>query len=296
MTAAVLLLMVDLMGTIRPPATLLRYCRGQFVYSGHNRRKCPKPGYLVQLVARGGWTAIVFEDSATRALAGYQAGVDDAHFAIADAHAQGYPPGCSIFATADFDADPNRIRDYVTGFSKTVRAGGFSMGLYANGACIRTFKSEGLITWGWLTCSGGFRGSRDHTGVDVWQRCAGQDGQIAIPGYSIDTNHILTVGGYIAAWGQHPGQVSADRKAIAAFPGVIRPGDAGTKVAMATVVLVMLGERGFASRPLRLARKQGVGKVRAWKRWQKAHGLVPDGVVGPVTWAKADEVLSAGKR
>lgn len=88
----------------------------------------------------------------------------------------------------------------------------------------------------------------------------------------------------------------AKPRAIAPFPGVIRPGDRGPRVAEATVVAKLLGGRGFASRPYRLACSQGPGKVRFWKRWQRSHGLVPDGIVGPATWAKADEVLAGTRR
>lgn len=288
--------MVDLVGTIPPDVLLRSGAVGAFGYSSHNRRKCPSRTYGAQLVARGGRYAIVFEDAARRALAGHQAGVDDATFAVDDARAQGYPYGCTIFATADFDADPNAIREYVAGFSRVVRRAGYVMGLYANGACLRTFKAEGLITYGWLTCSGGFRGSRDHTGADVWQRCAGQQPMLNIPGYSIDTNVLYAP--HIAAWGEPetPKNHQPVPGAIAAYPGTIRPGDDNAKVAMWTFVLVACGYRGFLSKPMSAARKMGPGKVHATKRFQRRHHLPATGVVDLGTWTAAGLLLAKKKR
>lgn len=192
-------IMVDLRGTI-PPDVLLRRAQGAFGYSGHNRAKCPAPGYGGELVAAGGWYAIVFEDRANRALDGYQAGRDDATYCVADARKQKYPTGCLLVGTADFPARWSKISEYVRGFSEVVRDAEYVCGLYADGECIRGAKAAGYITVGWLTCSGSFPGSHDETGVDVKQRCAGESGQIAIPPFSIDTNYLLTP--FIHAWGQ----------------------------------------------------------------------------------------------
>jgi hypothetical protein len=193
-------IMVDLRGTI-PPTVLLKHAQGAFGYSGHNRAKCPAPTYGAELVAAGGWYAIVFEDRADRALDGYKAGRDDATYCVADARKQNYPTGCLLVATADFPARWSQITEYMRGWHEVVTAAGYVPGLYADGECIRGAKVAGYIAIGWLTCSGGFPGSHDQTGVDVKQRCAGESGQISIPPFSIDTNYLLT--DFIHAWGQH---------------------------------------------------------------------------------------------
>lgn len=283
--------MVDLMGTVPPEQLLRSGAVGAICYTSKvNRRKCPKPGYAARLVALGGRVAFVYEDGASSALRGHQAGVDHGRYAVTDVRAQGYPAGCTIFATADFDAHPDQIRDYVHGFAQVVRASGYQVGLYANGLCIRTFKAEGLVSVGWLTCSGGFRGSKDHTGADLWQRCTGQRPMLTIPGYSIDTNVLLAE--RVGAWGE-PAPVAARPKVIADFPGVIHPGDTGHPVAMWAFVLTACGYRGFTSRPYALARQMGVGKVHATKRFQRRHHLPATGVVDRATWDAAGRVLEA---
>lgn len=293
------LYMVDLYGTI-PPRTLLSHgAVGAIGYSSRYRRKCPPKGYGAQLVALGGRYAIVFEDTARESLDGASAGHDNGNFAVGDAKAQGYPKGCTIFASADFDAHPDQIRAYVQAFSSVARRAGYEMGLYANGLCIRTFKAENLIRYGWLTCSGGFRGSRDHTKVDLWQRCSKQTPMLSIPGYSIDTNVLLAT--RVGAWGEPPVVSIPDKPlplpgVIASFPGIIRPGDDNEKVAMWTFVLAAMGYHGYVSKPFRLACKMGPGKVTTTKRFQRRHGLPGTGIVDLPTWTKAGLVLQRKRR
>lgn len=292
-------ILVDLRGTI-PPDVLLGQpphvdaakvshdIKGAIPYTGHNRAKCPAKGYSASLVGAGGWVAYVFEDRANRALDGYQAGRSDGAFAVADVRAQGYPAGCVIFTTADFPAHWSQISEYVRGFSEVVKAAGYVCGLYADGECIRGAKAAGLIVVGWLTCSGGFPGSGDHTGVDIRQRCAGEGDQIAIAGYGIDTNYVDTP--FIAAWGQTVNP-QPPTYVPAPFPGrFITPGEESNDVRIWTFILVGLGYHGFLSRG-RAAAMYGIGKQRATKRFQRRHGLHADGIIGPLTWAAADKQL-----
>lgn len=80
-----------------------------------------------------------------------------------------------------------------------------------------------------------------------------------------------------------------------AFPGTIRSGETSYRVQQWAVLLTALGYRGFnATGPS--GRVYGIGKVLATKRFQRRHGLVVDGIVGPKTWAKAIERLLANRR
>lgn len=170
---------------------------GAFGYSGHNRGKCPAPGYGRALVAAGGLYVIVFEDSATRPLAGYLAGRDDAIFANNDAEGQGYPATCAIYWTADFDASWDQVKEYARGWHEHSHR---PLGVYADGEVIRAAKAAGYVKYGWRTCSGGFRGSRDLTGVDMVQVCAGEAGLVPVPGHSVDTNRTQPGVSDIGAW------------------------------------------------------------------------------------------------
>lgn len=199
--------LVDMRGTAPWPVLKAAGYDGAFGYSGHNRDKCPDPGYGESLVAAGGLYLIIFEDQANRPLDGYSAGRADAIFANLDADEQSYPPSAAIYWAADFDAAWGDIKEYARGWAENTRR---PTGLYGNGEVIRAAKAVGYAAYGWRTCSGGFRGSKDFTGIDLVQMCQGTHVTIGgerwevipVPGHSVDTNRTLPGVTDIGAWGQ----------------------------------------------------------------------------------------------
>jgi len=67
------------------------------------------------------------------------------------------------------------------------------------------------------------------------------------------------------------------------FPGTIRPGSSPERVAQWRVVLGALRYKGFKVGVYPWSMTLGA----ATRRFQRRHGLTPDGIVGPKTWAKA---------
>lgn len=67
------------------------------------------------------------------------------------------------------------------------------------------------------------------------------------------------------------------------FPGTIRKGSSAERVAVWRMVLGDLGYRGFKVGLFPWSMTLGA----ATRRFQRRHGLKPDGVVGPKTWAVA---------
>jgi hypothetical protein len=104
----------------------------------------------------------IFETTAKRALAGAEAGAEDAQKALTQAAALGQPEGGAIFPTADFDATPEQqpaVVAYFAAFHAGVGNEG-RMGDYANGAVEDACIAAGCNDIPWLAGGMGMRGSR----------------------------------------------------------------------------------------------------------------------------------------
>lgn len=114
------------------------------------------------------WCVVVWETTANRALAGRQAGRDDALTALHKASALGMPDDRPIYFAVDFDASPAdypAIREYFIGAASP--EGGLGkdrVGMYGGINPIKWAFDNKLITWGWQTYawSGGLWDSRAH--------------------------------------------------------------------------------------------------------------------------------------
>ncbi|MDB5910457.1 MAG: hypothetical protein JWP34_4571, partial [Massilia sp.] len=120
-------------------------------------------GEARQLSDAGIWIVPVWESTATRALAGWSAGVADATDAAAEAEACGMPSGRPIYFALDFDAQRSHdpaIFAYLDGAASVL--GRDKVGLYAGyGPVSRAFDAK-KIAYGWQTYawSGGAWDSR----------------------------------------------------------------------------------------------------------------------------------------
>jgi hypothetical protein len=118
-----------------------------------------------QLSAAGIWIVVIWESTASRALAGRAAGAADATDAEKQAKALGQPAGRPIFFAVDFDAtagQQDEIHAYLDGAASVL--GRDRIGLYAGyGPIKRAFDAE-KIAYGWQTYawSGGRWDTRAH--------------------------------------------------------------------------------------------------------------------------------------
>lgn len=176
---------------------------GGWGYSSRHLSKCPGVHYGAGLVNQGLLYGIVFEDTAERARAGYDAGKADAEWANTQADLQGYPISCIIVWTADFPARWGDVSEYARGFHDGSKR---PVGVYADGEVVRAAKAAGWVVFGWFTCSDGFPGSRDKTGRDMQQFCSGESGLVPVPGHDVDTNEVENPDA-LHAWGQSTGPV-----------------------------------------------------------------------------------------
>lgn len=99
-----------------------------------------------RLHAAGVQILVIFESTATRAAAGFAAGVYDASSALRAANALGYPVSDPIFFAVDFDAIPAQVRPYFEGVVRVLRT---RAGVYG-GYDITTGLAD-LIKWRWQT-------------------------------------------------------------------------------------------------------------------------------------------------
>jgi hypothetical protein len=94
------------------------------------------------------WSGI-WELSATRALDGYAAGVQDANSAGYSARGLGAAPGSVVVCTVDFDAQFASVSDYVSGFASAIAAWELRPMLYGSVRIIDAGLASGMMPFGW---------------------------------------------------------------------------------------------------------------------------------------------------
>ena len=146
------------------------------------------------LLNNGVGIVLVWEQGATGALGGHDAGVSDATQALAQARAIGFPDDRPIYFAVDFDeADTdqqnNAIYDYFTGVNSVI--GVNRTGIYAGYYPVKRVHEKGLAPWMWQTLA--WSGGQVYDGVHIYQ-----NGQSAFgSGADIDEAKQSDVG----AWG-----------------------------------------------------------------------------------------------
>lgn len=116
----------------------------------------------------GIWCVVVWETTSSRALAGRQAGRDDALTALYKTRALGMPEDRPIYFAVDFDANSGdfaKLKEYFIGAASP--EGGLGkdrVGMYGGYTPIKWAFDNKLITWGWQTYawSGGRWDTRAH--------------------------------------------------------------------------------------------------------------------------------------
>lgn len=118
-------------------------------YLSHDPTKDLTAAERDALWAQGLAILLVWESYAARALAGTQAGMDDARTAVAAARALGYPDDVPLFFACDTNATADLARPYFAG-AASVRP---CVGAYGGIAVVDTLLADGTVRYGWQTCA-----------------------------------------------------------------------------------------------------------------------------------------------
>lgn len=124
------------------------------------------------LKSHGVAVLLVAELGTRDAEGGYQAGMDNARTALADARRLGIPDDVGIAAAADEHLTPGQIaaaKDYVRGFRDVL--GLNRTGAYGFSEFLNAVRAAGLATWYWKC--GSAPTPSESTWVHFWQRNAG---------------------------------------------------------------------------------------------------------------------------
>jgi hypothetical protein len=109
---------------------------------------------LSQLLAKGFHVALNWEFDAQDQLGGAVAGNQHATEAVKQAKALGYPAGCTIYFSADFDtseAQQATVNAYMTAAGKVVHAAGYRIGIYGGYYVVKRAFDAGVTDDGWQT-------------------------------------------------------------------------------------------------------------------------------------------------
>src|SRR6185369_1500579 len=109
---------------------------------------------LSALLAKGFHVALNWEFDAQDQLGGAVAGNQHATEAVKQAKALGYPAGCTIYFSADFDtseAQQATVNAYMTAAGKVVHAAGYRIGIYGGYYVVKRAFDAGVTDDGWQT-------------------------------------------------------------------------------------------------------------------------------------------------
>lgn len=139
----------------RPGPSALKKAGAKFVcrYLSHDTSgKSLTRAEADQLSRAGIWLVVVWESTASRALAGRAAGIADATEAARQARACGMPADRPIYFAVDFDASSAQqtaINAYLDGAAAVI--GRARVGLYGGYGPVKRAFDAGKIRWGWQT-------------------------------------------------------------------------------------------------------------------------------------------------
>jgi hypothetical protein len=122
-------------------------------YLSHQEGKCAVLWEIQADRAAGLIVGLNFEDGGTNALGGYQQGIYDATFAVAVAASLGYPAGCAIPFSVDFEAEWSNIGvvcAYFDACKLVCHNAGYLCGVYGS-AFVLEQVLNGHADWGWQT-------------------------------------------------------------------------------------------------------------------------------------------------
>lgn len=235
-----------------------------------------------------------FETRATRALDGYQAGVDDAKAADIQSRALGQPQTYPVYYAVDFSVLPNRMDDVVRYF-QGLRAGSqhFRVGVYGSFDVVERLYDAVVADYFWQTYA--WSSSRWSAHADIRQYKNGVDWE----GHQVDLDEAMLdeYGGWFPGGFAVPGAPTAP-------PSIGQTGQTDwMKIIMDRLPNLQVGAKDpiggqwFVRRVQALL--QDVASIHVGpldgdfgpntelgvKAFQRARHLTADGIVGPHTWA-----------
>jgi hypothetical protein len=123
----------------------------------------------------------------------YDSGYADASYSLARANARNQSENSAIYYAIDFDVSYGGVQNHIIPYFKGVDKAHsenhkhWRKGAYCSGMCAGELVKAKLIDLAWITCSGGFQGSRAYVNADaedLWQyRC-----EIMLHGLDVDYN------------------------------------------------------------------------------------------------------------
>ncbi|GAA0286868.1 hypothetical protein GCM10009527_097970 [Actinomadura nitritigenes] len=257
----------------RPGAAALRAAGKRFAcrYLSHDTTgKNLNRGEAIELSAGGIALVVVWEHAAARALAGHDAGREDARDADAQARACGMPSDRPIYFAVDFDASPSQqaaINAYLDGAASVIGRG--RVGIYGGYWPVKRALDAGKARWAWQTYA--WSGSRWDPRAQLQQYDNGE----RIAGVDLDLDRAM-----VADYGQwRLGSTGATwmETLMHALP-TVRQGDHGEAV---ETVQGLLNARSHA---VAIDGDFGPATAAAVKAVQRWGDVAADGIVGPDTW------------
>ena len=123
--------------------------------------KVVKPAEARAFAAAGMKLGIVYEINGTPS--GANQGVADGEFALSYMPTIGAPDEALIWYSVDYDPSPAQMQGVIAAFTafKAALNGKYTVGCYGSGYCCDVLFNGGYIAARWITCSMGFRGSRE---------------------------------------------------------------------------------------------------------------------------------------
>ena len=243
--------------------TVIRY-----IMPNTANEKVVKPAEARAFAAAGMKLAIVYEINGTPS--GANQGGADGEFAFSYMPTIGAPDGAIIWYAVDYDPSPAQMQGVIAAFTafKATLGGRYAVGCYGSGYCCDTLFGAGLITGRWITCSMGFRGSRESIAAG---RC----------------ELIQKLPQTIAGLDTDPDVVSANGAAGGFIPSLAPPGPPDTAwpptdPAAVEWVQAALNAQGTTP-PLGVDGGYGPLTRAAVIDFQTAHDLTADGKAGPAT-------------
>ncbi|MEF2967775.1 DUF1906 domain-containing protein [Paenibacillus sp. M1] len=119
----------------------------------------------------------VFETTASRALGGRTAGLNDGRIAIETAAVVGQPKGSRIYFAVDFDATASqmdKVLEYIKAARETATAQGYTAGVYGSAAVVEAAMKAQACTGFWQTYA--WSRGRKVEGIHIYQYDNGPKG------------------------------------------------------------------------------------------------------------------------
>lgn len=125
-----------------------------------------------------------FEWTATRALEGYNAGVQDAQIAAEQHATAGGPQDRPIYFSVDSDVAGEQVAAYFQGVASVI--GIARTGAYGSYRVLKYLFNTGLIMWGWQTYAWSYGAWEPHAQIQQYQN------SVALSGHSVDYDRATT--------------------------------------------------------------------------------------------------------